>query len=121
MTIQVAGLIILLVLCSGILLGTSWTVQALQPNLRRQAKERRRLNAAWEEVRANLQQQHQDSAHDELHGGIAVVHPSDSPRFPYLANTQSDPLVQITFPITIYVSDESAHEQVEAAVEDLLV
>jgi hypothetical protein len=32
-----------------------------------------------------------------------------------------DSLVQATLPITIYLSDESGHEQVEAAVEDLLV
>ncbi|MGH3973834.1 MAG: hypothetical protein ACRDS9_10995 [Pseudonocardiaceae bacterium] len=32
-----------------------------------------------------------------------------------------DRLAQATLPITIYLSDESAHEQVEAAVEDLLV
>ncbi len=31
-----------------------------------------------------------------------------------------DSLVQTTVPITIYLSDESAHEQVETAVEDLL-
>jgi hypothetical protein len=33
------------------LLGTTWSVQATQPKLRRQAEERRRLNAEWQAVR----------------------------------------------------------------------
>ncbi|HEV7827684.1 MAG TPA: hypothetical protein VGP04_02325 [Pseudonocardiaceae bacterium] len=51
MTIQLAGLILLACLSLGTLLGTTLAVQALQPNLRRQAEERRRLNAQWQEVR----------------------------------------------------------------------
>ncbi|MDQ3825727.1 MAG: hypothetical protein M3319_05005 [Actinomycetota bacterium] len=51
MTIQAAGLVLLACLCVGMLLGTTWTVQALQPKLRRQAEERRRLNAEWQAVR----------------------------------------------------------------------
>jgi hypothetical protein len=50
-TIQVAGLVLLACLCVGMLLGTTWTLQALQPKLRRQAEERRRLNAEWQAVR----------------------------------------------------------------------
>ncbi|MFZ0122199.1 MAG: hypothetical protein WAN20_05795 [Pseudonocardiaceae bacterium] len=41
-----------LLLCLGLLLGASWTTQALQPKLRRQAEERRRLNEEWSTVRA---------------------------------------------------------------------
>jgi uncharacterized paraquat-inducible protein A len=45
-----------LLVCLGMLLGTTWTVQALQPTLRRQAEERRRLNAEWSALRtARLQ------------------------------------------------------------------
>ena len=36
----------------GLLLGSAWTMQALQPKLRHQAEERRRLNEQWAEVRA---------------------------------------------------------------------
>jgi cell division protein FtsL len=49
MTIEV--LVGVLLVCLGLLLGTSWTVQALQPKLRRQARERRRLNEEWSAVR----------------------------------------------------------------------
>jgi hypothetical protein len=48
MTIEV--LVAVLLVCLGLLLGTSWTVQVLQPKLRRQAKERRRLNEEWSAV-----------------------------------------------------------------------
>ena len=45
-----------LLVCLGLLLGASWTVQALQPKLRGQARERRRLNEEWSAVRtARLQ------------------------------------------------------------------
>jgi hypothetical protein len=47
--IEVLGGVLLI--CLGLLLGTSWTVQALQPTLRRQAEERRRLNEEWSAVR----------------------------------------------------------------------
>jgi len=40
-----------LLVCLGLLLGAAWTVQALQPKLRRQAEERRRLNAEWSAIR----------------------------------------------------------------------
>ena len=49
-TIQVLGAALLV--CFGLLLGSSWTVQALQPKLRRQAEERRRLNEEWSAVLA---------------------------------------------------------------------
>ncbi|MGH3786879.1 MAG: hypothetical protein ACRDRG_10105 [Pseudonocardiaceae bacterium] len=51
MTIQAAVLILLVCLCLGMLLGTAWTAQALQPKLRRLAKERRKLNAEWQALR----------------------------------------------------------------------
>ena len=41
----------------GLLLGTTWTIQALQPKLRQQAEERRRLNEQWAAVRAVRQRQ----------------------------------------------------------------
>jgi hypothetical protein len=104
----------------GVLLGSAWTVQAIEKTFRQQAKERRRLNTALVALRASLQQQDQDPAHDHLQGGIAVAHSSDSPSLLSSANTESDPLVQKTFPITICASDESAYKQVETAVEDLL-
>jgi hypothetical protein len=47
--IEVLGGVLLI--CLGLLLETSWTVQALQPTLRRQAEERRRLNEEWSAVR----------------------------------------------------------------------
>jgi hypothetical protein len=50
-TIQALVLILLACLCVGVLLGTAWTVQVLQPRLRRQAEERRRLNAEWQAIR----------------------------------------------------------------------
>lgn len=46
-----------LLVCLGLLLGATWTVQALQPKLRRQAEERRRLNEEWVAVRVAYQQQ----------------------------------------------------------------
>ncbi|MGH3771799.1 MAG: hypothetical protein ACRDRW_10440 [Pseudonocardiaceae bacterium] len=39
----------------GLLLGSTWTVQVLQHKLRRQAEERRSLNAEWSAVRAARQ------------------------------------------------------------------
>lgn len=36
-----------LLVCIGLLLGAAWTTQALQPRLREQAEERRRLNEGW--------------------------------------------------------------------------
>jgi Pyruvate/2-oxoacid:ferredoxin oxidoreductase delta subunit len=51
MTAQAAGLILLACFCLGMLLGTTLTIQASQPRLRRQVEERRRLNAEWQAVR----------------------------------------------------------------------
>ena len=45
-----------LLVCLGLLLGTAWTIQAVQPKLRRQAEERRRLNEEWSAVRTAHQQ-----------------------------------------------------------------
>ncbi|MGH3888159.1 MAG: hypothetical protein ACRDSZ_16615 [Pseudonocardiaceae bacterium] len=53
MTEMVLGAVVLV--CFGLLLGATWTVQALQPKLRRQAEERRRLNEEWSAVRAARQ------------------------------------------------------------------
>jgi hypothetical protein len=46
----------LLLVCFGLLLGASWTIQALQPKLRRQAEERRKLNEEWLAVRTARRQ-----------------------------------------------------------------
>jgi hypothetical protein len=40
----------------GMLLGSSWTIQAFQPTLRRQASERRRLNEEWAAVHSARRQ-----------------------------------------------------------------
>lgn len=48
-----------LLACLGVLVGASWTVQALQPKLRRQAEERRRLNEEWSFVRAARNQRNE--------------------------------------------------------------
>ena len=50
-TIEAAGLLLLICVGFGMLIGTAWTVQALQPKLHRQADERRKLNAEWQAVR----------------------------------------------------------------------
>ncbi len=46
----------LLLVLFGLLLGTTWTTQAIQPKLRQQANERRRLNDEWMALRAARQQ-----------------------------------------------------------------
>ena len=53
-TIQVLGAVLLV--CFGLLLGWSWTIQAVQRKLRQQAEERRRLNEEWSAVRAARRQ-----------------------------------------------------------------
>jgi hypothetical protein len=45
-----------LLVCLGLLLGTTWTTQALQPKLRQQAEERRRLDEEWSALHAARQQ-----------------------------------------------------------------
>ncbi len=45
-----------LMVCFGLMLGATWTTQALQPRLRRQAEERRRLNEEWSAVRTARRQ-----------------------------------------------------------------
>lgn len=49
--IPVQALSAVLLVCLGLLLGATWTIQAMQPNLRRRAEERRRLNEEWATVR----------------------------------------------------------------------
>jgi hypothetical protein len=49
MTLQVLSGVLLV--CLGLLLGMTWTIQALQARLRRQAEERRRLNEEWLAIR----------------------------------------------------------------------
>jgi hypothetical protein len=45
-----------LLICLGLLLGGSWTNQALQVTLRRQAEERRKLNEEWRAIRGRQQE-----------------------------------------------------------------
>lgn len=54
MTLHVLGAVLLI--CLGLLLGTTWTTQALEPKLRQQAEERRRLNEEWVAVRTARRQ-----------------------------------------------------------------
>jgi hypothetical protein len=56
-TLQVLSGVLLV--CLGLLLGTTWTIQASQPKLRHQAEERRRLNAEWAAVRTARRQRGQ--------------------------------------------------------------
>ncbi len=53
-TVQVLSAILLV--CLGVLLGATWTIQVLQPRLRRQGEQRRRLNEEWSAVRAASRQ-----------------------------------------------------------------
>jgi hypothetical protein len=53
-TIQALGAVLLV--CLGLLLGATWTTQALQPSLRRRAEERHRLNEEWSAVRTAQRQ-----------------------------------------------------------------
>jgi len=55
-TTQLLGLCVILLFCLGLLLGSSWTLQAVQPKLRRQAEERRKLDEEWSALR-NAQRQ----------------------------------------------------------------
>ncbi|MGH3870605.1 MAG: hypothetical protein ACRDSR_03655 [Pseudonocardiaceae bacterium] len=50
-TVDLMVLGAILLVCLGLLLGSTWTVEALQPKLRRQAEERRRLNEEWSAIR----------------------------------------------------------------------
>ncbi|HET9256824.1 MAG TPA: hypothetical protein VFO16_16720 [Pseudonocardiaceae bacterium] len=50
MILPVCGAVMLM--CFGVLLGTAWTTQLLQPRLRRQAEEQRKLNEEWLALRA---------------------------------------------------------------------
>jgi hypothetical protein len=49
-------LIGVLLVCFGLLLGATWTIQAAQPRLRRQAEERRMLNDEWAALHVARQQ-----------------------------------------------------------------
>jgi uncharacterized paraquat-inducible protein A len=53
-TPQVLGVVLLV--CLGVMLGASWITLALQPMLRRQAEERRRLNEEWSVLRTARRQ-----------------------------------------------------------------
>ena len=48
---QLLLLCAILLFCLGLLLGSSWTLQAVQLKLRRQAEERRKLDEEWSALR----------------------------------------------------------------------
>jgi hypothetical protein len=50
-TVELVAMAAVLLVCLGLLLGGTWALQAVQPKLRRQAEERRRLNEEWSAVR----------------------------------------------------------------------
>ncbi len=54
-TVALIVLSAVLLVCLGLLLGATWTVQALHRKLRRQAEERRRLNEEWLAIRTAQQ------------------------------------------------------------------
>jgi hypothetical protein len=56
-TVELVAMAAGLLICLGLLLGGTWTIQAVQPKLRRQAEERRRLNEEWSAVRTARRQQ----------------------------------------------------------------
>jgi hypothetical protein len=79
-------------ICFGILLGAAWTTRTIDPKLRQQAEERRRLNEERVAVRAAHQQLAEDSSGEDLQGEVAVVDPSDSPAWLSSASTGSGPI-----------------------------
>lgn len=56
-SVTLEALTAVVLVCLGLLLGTAWTTQALQPRLRRQAEERRQLNEEWAALRIAHEQQ----------------------------------------------------------------
>jgi uncharacterized protein YneF (UPF0154 family) len=56
-TIQILSGVLLV--CLGLLLGTTWTTQIFQSKLQRQAEERRRLNEEWSVLRTTYLQRGQ--------------------------------------------------------------
>ncbi len=83
MTLQVVELVVLgavLLVCLGLLLGSAWTTQALQPKLRRQAEERRRLNDEWSAVHSARRQRGEcPCCGIPLHWHIAPIVVEDQP------------------------------------------
>jgi sulfite exporter TauE/SafE len=78
-TLQVLSSVLLI--CLGLLIGSTWTIQALQPKLGREAEERRRLNEEWVAVRtASWQRSHCPRcgiALGERHWSAVVEDPPD--------------------------------------------
>lgn len=63
-TLLVVGLVLIGI---GTLIGSSWTVQALEAKFRQQTAERRRLNEEWRAVRAyRARQRHCAACDDQL-------------------------------------------------------
>lgn len=79
-TLLVAGLVLIGV---GALIGSSWTVQALDGKFRQHATERRRLNEEWRAVRAYRAQQRRcvdcddELGHHRQPALVAAVHDDD--------------------------------------------
>ncbi len=80
-TFQILGAVLLL--CLGLLLGTSLTVSTLEPKLRRQAEERRKLNEEWAAVRTARRQRSEcprcANPLSERDWYVAPMIPSDRP------------------------------------------
>lgn len=56
MSLTLVVLSAVLLVCLGLLLGATWTVQALQAKHRRLAQERRKLNTEWSAIRSTRHQ-----------------------------------------------------------------
>lgn len=56
-TVILLMLIGILFVCFGLLLGSTWTIQALRPRLCHQAEERRKLNEEWAALRTAHEKQ----------------------------------------------------------------
>jgi hypothetical protein len=69
-SVQVLGS--LLLICLGLLLGATWTIQAVQPKLDRQAEERRRLNEEWVTIYSIRRQRARCARCDFLHAAMGL-------------------------------------------------
>jgi hypothetical protein len=138
-----------LIFCIGMAAGSAFTIRITE--LRGQAEKRRQLDAEWEAIHAAEQQAQEpsdDELHGGVtvadpsgplawssakntygpsgasasgSGSGAFQESPDSRKLRWYEGSSKGDLILETLPITIYLSDEAAHEQVEAAVEDLIV
>lgn len=141
-------LVPVLLVCLGLLLGAAGTTRVMERKFRRLNELNEELKAALAARRQQGQEPTDDDLRGGTTGvdpsDFSAVSSAKTASDPISAGTSGtsqrthksrkvwlsiareqgsgrDNPVQTTLPITIYLSDESAHEQVEAAVEDLLV